>query len=251
MEEVVLHHRQHDRRRTDLEERGDLAEVGVTDDDMEAPVPQWVGMGLVPGVDDRPLEGCLEPDLLLEEVCPLRQLEVDVAAAPSGELATDLARPREDLTGHEVGRGVGHDPPERRGPVDEVVLVAAVAVALAVRVVLVDDDLLSLGEDFVGGRHGLDEDQLGCPVEAHQFEGVEAFGRAELGVGVVHVVASSVREHGVDEVRLDFGSQGVERGESPKVEGGTLVDEVPADPRRAGAVAGHRASAQVGVDQQR
>ena len=50
---VLLEHPQHDRRRADLEERRVLAHVGVADDHEEAPEAFGVGVGLVPGVDDR------------------------------------------------------------------------------------------------------------------------------------------------------------------------------------------------------
>ena len=54
-------------------------EVGVADDDVEPAVPLGVGVGLVPGVDDGALQRGLEPDLLLEELGPLGELEVDRA----------------------------------------------------------------------------------------------------------------------------------------------------------------------------
>ena len=68
---VVLDHREHDRGRADLQEGGDLRQVGVADDHVEAAVLLRVAVRLVAGVDDRPLERGLEPDLLLEEVGPL------------------------------------------------------------------------------------------------------------------------------------------------------------------------------------
>ena len=51
------------------------AQVGVADDHVEPPVLLGVGVGLVAGVDDRPLQRGLEADLLLEEVGPLGELE--------------------------------------------------------------------------------------------------------------------------------------------------------------------------------
>ena len=102
-------------------------------------------MGLVAGVDYRPLQGRLQADLLLEEVGPLRELELDVAPIPVGQLAADLARSGEYLPGHEVRGGVLDDPAEWGGSVHQVVLMTAVAVALAIRVVLVYDEFLVLG----------------------------------------------------------------------------------------------------------
>ena len=69
------------------------------------------------------------------------------SAVERPRLAADLAGAGEDLAGDEVRHDVGDDPAERHLPVHQVVLVAAVAVALAVGVVLVDDDLLALGQE--------------------------------------------------------------------------------------------------------
>ena len=74
-QEAGLDHRQDERGGAELEVRRDLAEVGVTDDDVETPVLRGVGVRLVAGVDDRPLQGGLEPDLDLEVVRALAQLE--------------------------------------------------------------------------------------------------------------------------------------------------------------------------------
>ena len=117
-------------------------------------------MGLVSGIDDGPLQGGLQAHLLLEEVGPLGHLIWHVAPVPEGQLAAHLPRSGEYLPGHEVGGGVLHDPAERSRPVHQVVLVAPVAVALAVGVVLVDDQFLALWKHLVGRLHGLDEDHL-------------------------------------------------------------------------------------------
>ena len=101
--EVVLDHRQHERRRADLEERGDLGQVGVADDDVQAAVLLRVAVRLVPGVDDRALERRLEPDLLLEEVGSLAQLEMRRPIRLAVLLA-DLAGAGEDLASDEVRR---------------------------------------------------------------------------------------------------------------------------------------------------
>ena len=58
---------------------------------------------------------------------------------------------------------------------------------------------------------------------------IEALGRADLGVGVVDVVAGAVGQHRVDEVRLDVGRQRVVEAEPAGVVAGMLVLEVPTD----------------------
>ncbi len=90
-EELVLDHRQDDGRRTDLQERRHLAEIGITADDVEPTVLLGVRVGLVAGVDDRPFEGGLEADLLLEEVGPLGDLVRHLVDPETGCFTPDLA----------------------------------------------------------------------------------------------------------------------------------------------------------------
>ena len=56
------------------------AQVGVADDDVQPAVLLRVGVRLVAGVDDRALQRRLEPDLVLEEVGALADLEAVAAA---------------------------------------------------------------------------------------------------------------------------------------------------------------------------
>ena len=134
-----LDHGQHQRRRPDLQVGRDLGEVGVADDHVQPAVLVGVGVRLVAGVDDRPLQRRLQADLDLEEVRPLGQLEALGAA-----LGADADPPGagEDLPGHEERDQAADDVDERRLPVHQVVLVRAVRGALAVGVVLVELDRL-------------------------------------------------------------------------------------------------------------
>ena len=69
----------------------DVEQVGVADDDVQAAVAVGDGVRLVAGVDDRPLQGRLEPDLGLEEVGALDELE---ARLRPGRRRPDPARRR-------------------------------------------------------------------------------------------------------------------------------------------------------------
>ena len=202
VDEAVFDHREHDRGRADLEERRDLAQVRVADDHVQAAVLLRVGVRFVARVHDRALQRRLEPDLLLEEVGALADLEV---ARLRAVLGADLAGTGEHLAGHEPRDEVAHERRERHRAVDEEVLVAAVRVALAVGVVLVDDDLLALRQQLARRVHRPGEDPLPRLVEQHGLHRVAALGRGVLGVRVVDVVARAVGEHRVDEVRLDLG----------------------------------------------
>ena len=132
-------------------------------------------------------------------------------------LAPDLSGPGEDLAGDEVRRDEMGDPGEGNGAVHEVVLVGAVGVALAVGVVLVDDDGLALGQRPAHRRHRAPQHLLPRLVVEHALEGIGALGRRELGVGVVDVVPGPVGEHGVDEMGLDLGGQRPLAGEAAGV----------------------------------
>jgi hypothetical protein len=92
-ERVVLDHRQHDRGGAHLQQRGDLAHVGVAHDHVQPAVLLGVGVRLVAGVDDRPLERGLEADLLLEEVGALGELERHLVGRPTAGPPADLAAP--------------------------------------------------------------------------------------------------------------------------------------------------------------
>ena len=182
-EGVVFDHGQHDGRGPHLEQGGHLGQVGVAHDHVQPPEALGVGVGLVAGVDDGPLEGGLEAGDLLEELGPLGDLEVDGGLVHGRGLHPDLAGPGVDLAGHEVRHDARHHLGERHVAVHEVVLVAPVGVALAVRVVLVDDDPGGVGQHGRGGQHGAAQDLLARLVVDHALERVEALGRRVLGVG--------------------------------------------------------------------
>ena len=172
---------------------------------MEPAVLLRIGVRFVARVDDRSLQRRLQADLGLEEVRALGQLIRHVGGRRARRLRTDLPGAGEQLAGHEVRGRVLHDATERHRPVHEVVLMAAVGVALAVRVVLVDDDLLAVGQQAVRRLHRPDQDLLGGAVPHHDRPGVGALGRRQLRVRVVDVVAGAVGEDRVDEVGLDLG----------------------------------------------
>src|SRR5206468_9790871 len=103
VDEARLDHREDERRRTDLEERRDLVEVRVADDDVQPAVLLRVGVRLVAGVDDGALQRRLETDLDLEEVRALADLETVATTVLAG---ADAARAAEHLPAHEERREV-------------------------------------------------------------------------------------------------------------------------------------------------
>ena len=105
-EEPVLDHRQHQRGGADLEVGRDLGEVGVADDHVQPAVLLGVGVRLVAGVDDRPLERGLEADLDLEVVGALADLEAVLAAVLADP---DPAGAADDLAADEERRQVPDD----------------------------------------------------------------------------------------------------------------------------------------------
>ena len=114
------------------EQVGDVAVVRVTMMTC-SPAVEPAGVRFVAGVDDRPLQGRLEPDLDLEEVAALADLEPRRPVLPD----SDAPRAAHHLARHEERDEVADDVAERRLPAHQVVLVGAVGGTLAVGVVLV------------------------------------------------------------------------------------------------------------------
>ena len=120
-----------------------------------------------------------------------------------------------------------HDPGERHSPVHEVVLMGAVAVALPIGVVLVDDDVVAGGQHLQCSLHRPRQDALPGLVVQDAFPSIPAFGRRELGVGMVDVVPSAVGQHRVHQMRLDLGCHCALAGETARVTARRFVLEVP------------------------
>ena len=194
---------------------------------MEAAVLLRIGVRLVPSVHQRTLQGGLESHFLFEEVGAAGELVPDGGGAVLG---ADLARAREHLPGHEPRKQRAHQRIERGLAVDEIVLVGAVGVALAIGVVLIDDDFLAGIEDPFGRAHRSGEDPLPRFVGDDELECIRTFRSGVLRMRVVDVVASAVGEHGVDQMRLDDGRAAVGPRKSAGVVARRFVLEVPADP---------------------
>ena len=198
VEEVVLDHREHQRRRAHLEIGRDLGEIRIAHDHVQPAESLGVGVRLVPRVDDRSLERGLESDLHLEEVRALRQLE---SRAPAVLTEADSPRPREDLTSDEEGNQVSHDLRERRRAPHEVVLVRPIRGALVVGVVLVEIHRhrpRHLGHELHRPRH----DALPRLVPQHRIARVGDLGARVLRMRMVDVETSTVGEDEVGQTRV-------------------------------------------------
>ena len=92
-ESLVLDQGEHEGGGPHLQEGRHLGQVGVAHDDVETAVALGIGVGLVAGVHDGPLQRGLEADLLLEELRALRELEGDVRARAAGVSLPTLPAP--------------------------------------------------------------------------------------------------------------------------------------------------------------
>ncbi len=182
-EPAVLDHREDQGGRSHLQVGGDLAHVRVADDDVQPAVLLRVGVRLVPGVDDGPLQRGLEPHLDLEEVGPLADLEPRL---PAVDADPDPPGPADDLTGDEERGEVADDLPERRRPCHQVVLMASVRDALVVGVVLVEVDRLGAGHRQRPAG-GLGHHPLPGLVPQHDVARVGDLGRGELRVRMIDI----------------------------------------------------------------
>src|SRR5262244_2627147 len=113
---------------------------------MQAAVTVTVGVGLVTRVDDGTLHHGIEANLGLKEIGALRDL---IGAVLGAIFRTHLAGAAEELPRHQERGELLDDLAERHVAVHEVILVAGIAIALAIAVVLVDQNALS------GGQQGL------------------------------------------------------------------------------------------------
>ena len=208
-------------------------------------------MRFVAGVHDGAFQRGLEAHLLFEEVGALTDLVWHLVGTHTGQFATHLARTNHHLAGDEMRRDLGDQSAEGHLTGEQVVLVTAVTVALAVGVVLVAQHLGAVGQQGAGCLHAGGDDGLGSPVEPHHLERVAALGGGDLGVGMVDVVTSTVGEHGVHQMALDLGGEHVVEAEPAGVASGVFVLIIPpGTQRRTGRVHTAGGTAQIGVDQQ-
>src|SRR5665647_72252 len=107
----------------DLSVRKPVALICVADDHVQPTIEIGHRMWLVPRVDDGPLESRLEPDLDLEEVRPLGDLEPGRCRVLAN---ANPARAAHHLSRHEEGDQVAADVGERSRPGHQVVLMGAV-----------------------------------------------------------------------------------------------------------------------------
>ena len=148
-------------------------------------------MRLVARVDDRAVEGGLKSDLVLDEVGALGHLKTgNLALLPP----SDAAGTADNGTRHHEGREPTDDRIEVRDTRHLVVFVGAVGSALAVGIVLDEDDgLFAL---FFQARHDALRNHFAGTVPQERVARADRLGRGVLGVRVVDVQACAIREHG-------------------------------------------------------
>ncbi len=230
-QEPVLDHRQHQRRRAQLEVGGQLAHIGVAEDHVQPAVLFGIRVRLVTGIDDRPLQRRLQAHLDFEEVGSLADLE---AFLPAVGAAPHPAGPADDLPGDEERREKPDDLREWRRATHQVVFVAAVGCALIVGVVLVE-----LDGRGTGNRAGLG----GCLLHHPLARLVPQDGRQRLGafrtrvlrVRVIHVEPGTIGQNDVRQPEILVSElAGVRcvpgQVKAPRVAQRVLLLEVPARP---------------------
>jgi hypothetical protein len=194
----VLERLEHERGGADLEPRGELREVGVADDDVETAEARGVGVRLVARINQGPAVHRVDADQLGEEIGALRNLEAAGAAVVLA-FPADLARAGVELARDEERRHGVHEAFPRDDAGDEVVVVAAVAVAAEIGVVLVELDRAGAAARDLA--RAFLEQALARLVLRDDVHQRGALGRGVLGVGVVVVETRAVTQ---DQVALDF-----------------------------------------------
>ena len=188
---VVFDHVQHNGHRAHLQEGRALRHVDVPRDHVEPPVFDGIGVRLVPRVDDRPLHHRVEIHQRFEEVRPLRDL---IDGRRRLIFRPDLAGPRINQARHQERHEGARDAFEGDGAGHQVVLVIPVAVALAVRVVLVDEQ--TAGPPHLLHRpHRGGEDTVPRLLVQDDVPRRRAFRRRVLRVRPIHIQAAAVGQH--------------------------------------------------------
>ena len=241
---AVLDQLEDERRRPELQQRRDLAQVRVADDHVQPAVLLGVGVRLVARVDDRALQRGLQTDLGLEEVRALRDLVAVPRPLVPRRLAAQLAGAAEDLPGDE----------ERREPRDQVRRTApagrpgssrASRTSCPCRRCCSCRPRAAARRASCGWISSRDRSSTRSPALSWttRSRGVSALGRRVLGVRVVDVVAGAVGQDHVRETQVLLGRLPQLDGLEPaSVAERRLLLVVPADPPER---------ARVGADQQR
>src|SRR5439155_1958329 len=167
-----------------LEPRGEGGHVGVAQEDVETAKAFRVGVRLIAGIDDGPTLHRIDALQFAEKIAPLRDLEAgrnEFVLGLDGKLAgagKNLARDQKRLNSLRQ-----RFPGERTR--EQVIFMAAVAVAVEVRVVFVepDADAALFGEMSRAGH----QDALAGAVVGDQFLKGSALRRAILGMRMVGV----------------------------------------------------------------
>jgi len=177
-------HRQVQRQRhgPHLHRRRPFAAVRVACDHVQPPVFSRVRVRLVPRVEDRTPRRRVDPGHFLEEVRPLRHLQLQRVAT----LDPNPTRSRKHLPRRQERHRHPDQIVRRNAPRRQVVLVAAIAAAVIVRVVLQQSNL-AVSQHRVPRRLGREHHPLARLVLRHQVLQRQAHVRAVLWMIVVVV----------------------------------------------------------------
>ena len=151
---------------------------------MQAPVAVPVGVGFVPGVDNGAFHHRVEPDFRLEKIAALRDLIRHVFRPIFRPHFPGAAK---DLTRHQERGKLLDNALEWRAAIHQVIFVVAVAVALLVAVVFVDQNTATSREHLVGADAAEVENPLTCLFVAQEVQHIRTFRGGEFRMGMVDV----------------------------------------------------------------
>ena len=106
---------------------------------------------------------------------------------------------------------------------------ATITIALTIRIILVDNKFGSTRKNFVCTLHTAADYLVGRPIVENYFVNRAALGSRNFGMGVIHVISSTICEDPIDEMHFNIGVQDVVKRESPSVSARMLVLKIPAD----------------------
>ncbi len=198
---------------------------------MESSISLGVGVGLIAGVHEWPLQRGFEADNLFKELGSSADLKCRSVAPGLICFRPDLSGAGNDLPRDEMWEHAADEIIKRNSAIDQIVFVRAVGVPFAIGVVLVDPNVERRRKRFIDRNGGAPEHFFTRLVVENGLTGRANFGRGIFGVSMIDVEPRPIGQDSVGQLRFDGRRQGFEARSAPGVVTGCFVLVVPVEPR--------------------
>src|SRR5262249_26854634 len=152
-------------------------------------------MRLIPGIDNGAFDHGIQANFGLKEIGPLGDLVGDRVCAV---LCNTIARPTEGLARDQKRRHLVDNGLERNTPIEQIVLMIPIAVALLVAIVFVDNETPAGRQELIGSEQAAVYNTLSSFFIAHHVQYIGAFRGTKLGMGMIDIIARPIRQNLID-----------------------------------------------------